>query len=319
MNFKKLLTINIIILCICFISADSLLLPRRDPFSGQISEQDSGISISGEESLFIYNVIYRNPESLVQIIRALYPDIGITAETESKQIIIKSTESEFKDLLPHLKKLDAALDQILIEVKVVEVNENQLKRLGIVWDLQHDGIAISGKNKASDYIKKLELLIGKGQATLLANPKVTTLVGQEATIHIGDKIPYSVPVESATGKISWSINYIDAGVNLKILPQKAEKNFIALMLSPEVSSISQWKETPGGQFPIISTRQVNTSLRLKNGRSFVIGGLINEENRENILKVPVLGDIPLINVFFKHSSFEKIKSDVLFIVTAKKV
>jgi len=153
----------------------------------------------------------------------------------------------------------------------------------------------------------------------LANPKVTTILGKEAIVHIGDKIPYTVPVENTSGKTSWDINYIEAGVNLKITPQKAENGLISLTLIPEVSSIKQWKSTQAGDFPVLSSRQVSTMLRVKDGESFVIGGLLNEEERENIRKIPILGDIPVLNSLFKYSVSEKYHSDILFLVTAKKL
>jgi type II secretory pathway component GspD/PulD (secretin) len=98
-----------------------------------------------------------------------------------------------------------------------------------------------------------------------------------------------------------------------------ESNLISLKLAPEVSAIKQWKQTPSGDFPVISSRKVETELRVKNGESFVIGGLLNEDERENTSKVPVLGDIPLINGLFRSTTNEKSKSDVVFLVTARKL
>jgi len=86
-----------------------------------------------------------------------------------------------------------------------------------------------------------------------------------------------------------------------------------------VASIKQWKTTPGGEFPIVSSRKVETYLRLKDNESFILGGLLNEEEMENINKIPILGDIPFLNIFFTNRSVEKVRSDVVFLVTARKI
>ncbi len=313
-----------ILVIICLIGAENLtalnkteVYNLRDPFNaGNYGET---LVIDDQEELFIFNVVYRDVDTMVRIVKELYPKLIVTGEPESKQIIIKAQRSYFNNLAGRLRQLDSALDQILIEVKVVEVSQSELDQIGISWDLEQNGITLAQRQKTEEFIQKINLLVGKGSAKIMANPRVTTLLGSEALIHIGDQIPYAVPIESASGKISWSVKYLDAGINLNILPLKAERNYISLKLIPEVATIKQWKMTPNGEFPIISSRKVETFLRLKNKESFILGGLLDEQERENISKVPFLGDIPIINNFFTTKSVEKVRSDVLFLVKAEKI
>jgi type II secretory pathway component GspD/PulD (secretin) len=272
-----------------------------------------------QKRLFVYDLKYRDAAEIVKLLKELEPQLTVSAETEAKRLVFKTTPTDYQRLVEKLADLDIALEQILIEVKVLEINQNKLDQLGINWDFNQDGVMLSERKKAADFVKGIDLLLGNGSAKLMANPRVTTVIGKEALIHIGDQVPYAVPVEYASNKTSWQINYISAGIDLKIIPQKAAPGFIGLDLKPEVASIKQWKTTPGGDYPVISARKVETFLCLKDSESFMIGGLLNEEERENTNKIPLLGDIPFLGIFFVNKSIEKVKSDVVFLVTAKKI
>lgn len=313
---NKISFLILLLLFVCKIFAENIQIERlRNPFG---DEANSVYTINAStKDIFIYDLKYRNPKNIVKIIKTLYPDISIDYEPETKKILIKSTSAQFASLAKKIREIDNNLDQIMIEVKVIEVSFSEISKLGLTWNFEDRDINISQEDY--ELIAHLNLLVGSGKATILANPKITTTIGTEANIHIGDKIPYSIPVESASGKTTWQIQYLDAGIHLSILPEKARSGYINLKLNPEVSSIKQWKLTPNGEFPIISTRRAEAHIHIKNGHSFVIGGLINEEERENIRKVPILGDIPILNIFFKHTFKEKTKTDILFVVTARKV
>ena len=93
-------------------------------------------------------------------------------------------------------------------------------------------------------------------------------------IKIGSRIPYAVPVTSGT-TTQWTVDYIDAGVKLKITPQLGQEGDITTFIQPEVSSISEWRTTAAGDFPVISTRNACATVRVKNGETIVIGGLLS--------------------------------------------
>ena len=272
-----------------------------------------------KRSIYIYNLKYRDTASVIKILKEINSQLVISGEPESKQLIIKAVPSEYNLLATKIKQLDLPLDQILIEVKVLEINHNNLEKLGIVWEFNQNGLTLTERRRTEEFIQGINLLLGNGSARIMANPRVTTILGKEALIHIGDQVPYTVPVETSGGKTTWQVNYISAGINLRIIPQKAEPGYIGLILNPEVASIKQWKTTPGGEFPIVSSRKVETYLRLKDNESFILGGLLNEEEMENINKIPILGDIPFLNIFFTNRSVEKVRSDVVFLVTARKI
>ncbi|MBU0573993.1 MAG: type II and III secretion system protein, partial [Candidatus Margulisbacteria bacterium] len=132
---------------------------------------------------------------------------------------------------------------------------------------------------------------------------------------IGSRIPYAVPAVSNSAATLWTVDYIDAGVKLKITPKLGEDGYITTHIQPEVSAVSEWKTTSAGDFPVISTRNASATVRLKDGESIVIGGLLSDAERENIKKVPFLGHIPILGLFFQDRSVEKSKSEIIFVIT----
>jgi type II secretory pathway component GspD/PulD (secretin) len=111
------------------------------------------------------------------------------------------------------------------------------------------------------------------------------------------------------------VEYIDAGVKLKITPQLGQENYITTFLQPEVSAVSEWRTTAAGDFPVISTRNASATVRVKNGETIVVGGLISETDRVNVTRIPILGHIPFINFLFQNRTVEKAKTEIVFLIT----
>jgi len=106
---------------------------------------------------------------------------------------------------------------------------------------------------------------------------------------------------------------------LNIIPEHISTASIVLNVQPKVNSLKQWKQTLGGEYPILSSREVKTTVHIRDNESFIIGGLLNQEERQSVQKIPLLGDIPVIGFLFQHMTQETINSDTVFIVTARRV
>jgi len=106
-----------------------------------------------------------------------------------------------------------------------------------------------------------------------------------------------------------------AKMKLKITPQLGQEGYISTFIQPEVSSISEWRTTAAGDFPVISTRNASATVRVKDGESIVIGGLMSESERENVTRVPVLGYIPVLGLLFQNKNTEKEKTEIVFLIT----
>jgi len=211
--------------------------------------------------------------------------------------------------------------QVLIESRVVEVSESGIEELGIKWGRETGAFKFSYDGEkirlAEDILITLKTLVGEGKAEILAQPSIVSLDGKEAQINIGSRIPYAVPVSTSSGVLQWTVQYIDAGVSLKIIPKVLGEGFISVSLRPEVSSISEWRVTSAGEFPVITTRNAQSEVRVKNGETIVIGGLINRSDRENISKIALLSDIPVLGALFCSRVKESAKTEVVFLITPR--
>ena len=262
-----------------------------------------------------------SPDKVVETISRAIPNIIAVKNDDSNSIIIRGVPEDINEAQKIIGSLDKKIPQILIEGKVVEVSENGLSDIGIVWEREQGCFKFSvdknsGVVSQSDNITgAITALVASGKANILANPKITALDGKEAEINIGSRIPYAVPAGTTATSTQWTIQYIDAGVNLKILPTVASDGTIVSTIKPEVSNISEWRTTSAGEFPVISTRNASVTVRIRDGETLVIGGLLNESDRENMSKVPGLSEIPILGALFQRKVTEKTKTDVLFLIT----
>ncbi|HDN85233.1 MAG TPA: type II and III secretion system protein, partial [Candidatus Aerophobetes bacterium] len=159
----------------------------------------------------------------------------------------------------------------------------------------------------------IKMLENENKAKVLSSPRVTTLNNKEAEIFVGDKVPYTVTLVSG-GTTTTEVRFIEAGVRLKITPSIIEKDFVVIKIEPEVSYIYTWRG-PQDQYPWVKTRQATAYVRVKNGQPFVLGGLLNKEDKKNLYKVPLIGDIPWLGNLFKYEKHTVYDSELIITVT----
>jgi type II secretory pathway component GspD/PulD (secretin) len=165
----------------------------------------------------------------------------------------------------------------------------------------------------------ISFLQKEGASKVLANPKVLTSDGKKAAILIGDKIPYIQNIQTAVAAGSttsnFNVQFEDVGTKLEFQPFVTKDGYINLIVHPQVSTLKQMLPGPGGsQIPLIGTREVQTEVVVKSGSIIVIGGLINDEERRSFIKVPFLGDIPVIGKLFQYKSNQKVNSEIIFVI-----
>jgi len=256
---------------------------------------------------------YLQAEKVSALLSKLMPSVISISGVRANSLVLRGKEGELDEAEQLIADLDAPVPQILIESKVMEISESDSIRFG----LDHNSGIFKFVNgeKGEDIISTLNALMGSGKANLVANPRIATLDNHEAVINIGSRIPYAVPVSSTSSGTQWTVEYIDAGVKLKIIPQLGSENYITTFIQPEVSAISEWRTTAAGDFPVISTRNASATVRVKNGETIVVGGLISETDRVNVTRIPILGHIPFINFLFQNRTVEKAKTEIIFLIT----
>lgn len=222
--------------------------------------------------------------------------------------------------------------QVKIEAKVIEINREKVKNLGIKWgnDPAIPGTFIFGQSLSDpitgDVLGKwggyagingeLNALIKDGHAKLLSQPNIITLSGEKANIVVGGEIPVPVGIDNNRVSIEWK----QYGIKLNIAPEVTAGSLVTSRVTAEVSTLD-WNSTHkielglGMKIPPIKLRKAESALALSSGQTMAIGGLIAHETARDVHKVPLLANIPVIGNLFKSSSFTRGETELLILIT----
>jgi len=149
--------------------------------------------------------------------------------------------------------------------------------------------------------------------SVLAEPNLTAMSGEDAEFLVGGQVPLPLITADTT-----QIEYKDFGVKLNFTPTVLSQNRISLKVNPEVSNISieSQQVINGTNFPSFTTRSASTTIELASGQSFALGGLLKSEDIEQLQKVPLIGEIPVLGSLFRSTEFTRRETELIIIVTA---
>ena len=289
-------------------------------------------------------------------VKAALSDLVQTIQVDKggNRLIVVTSPRVISEIEEIVQVMDVPTKQVMLEARIVEVSTDDLKRIGIDWDLlnrrewvfvegnydsvsgtgttftnlqvfpntpgSHDIFKLKNFSRIADvYRVVLDMAIREGNARVLANPKLTTLNGKEASILIGSRIPYVISGTAFAGGAAAPVQQIqreEVGIKLRITPLINADGYITTTVEPEVSSVIGF-QGENNDLPIVSTRQASTTVRLKDGSSVIIGGLLSEDRTANVTKVPLLGQIPGIGVLFQHHGVTSNKRDLVIEVTPR--
>ena len=156
--------------------------------------------------------------------------------------------------------------------------------------------------------------MSNGEAKILARPNVLTLNGNKAQIFIGDDIPVVTEKTDSSGKTTSTVEYKKAGILLEYIPQINSQNEITAAVHVEVATPILVAEMKNYR---ITSRMTKTSIRIKDGDTLVIGGLISSVEAGGKNKVPFLGDLPILGKLFQSVSKSKDETEVVIFLKAK--
>ena len=275
-----------------------------------------------------YPIGFGVAKDVADAIRASVPGIRITSDARSNTIIVVATVAQQEEVRKILAGLDVQLAQIMVETRVVDVGTSVLRELGLNWGLTGTctppncnlinvsptttgDIPIRVQVGAFNINAALSAMVTDGRARVLSAPRVAVIDGNEATVNLGDEIP--IPQTDASGRTTFTFKPV--GVILKITPKMNRDNMITTRIEPEVSSVVRLITSVGAQVPQIATRKASTIVTVRSGESIVIAGMISAEERRTTIKVPLLGDIPLVGFLFRTTTTERRETEVIFVIT----
>ncbi|HTZ41538.1 MAG TPA: type II and III secretion system protein family protein [Syntrophales bacterium] len=247
-----------------------------------------------------------------------------------------------------LNLLEASgIQQVMLEVRVAEMSRSLMRRLGVNFNWISNGtfgisllnslsklpasgwpgnpLTVSGNvtgifqftNGATTWTAFVDALKENGLTKILAEPTLITLSGRPASFLAGGEYPIPVPQSTSGGSTIITIEYKTFGVALNFTPTVLGNGKISMMVNPEVSDLdfSRGVNLQGYTIPSLNTRRVSTVIELADGQSFAVAGLLKDDLREVVDKYPVLGDIPILGVLFRSSTYQKNETELVVIVT----
>ena len=283
-----------------------------------------------------------DPKTAANLLKTVLKLKEVYVDEKYHMLILRETPEtiELAEKLIALQDLEEP--EVMLEVEVLEVNRTRLLNLGIqltnqltIAPLPSSGLGTTGnttanqtltltdlKNLNSDKLgitvpsATLNLQKVDGDANLLANPRLRVRDREKAKIMIGDKVPVVTTTTTPNGFLSESIQYLDVGLKLEVEPVIHLRDEIALKLGLEVSSlVGSVKTATGSQAYQIGTRNFNSSLRLKDGETQILAGLISDADRSDANRIPLLGDVPLLGRLFSSQKDDRQKTEIVMSIT----
>jgi general secretion pathway protein D len=275
-----------------------------------------------------------------QMVRQLVKTRDLFVDEKLNLLVMRDTPEAIRVAEKLIANQDKGEAEVMLEVEILEVSDNDLVSAGIQWPSQV-GIGLQGAEgipgKVSgteathfnsglvrvtvpDPMLVLRLNQQVGRANILANPRIRVKNREKAHIHIGDKVPVITTTAGATGFVSESVNYLDVGLKLDVEPQVYLEDDVGIKLGLEVSNIGQQIKTSSGTIAYqVGTRNTTTTLRLRDGETQILAGLISNEDRRNSTQVPGLANLPVAGRLFQSKEDTANKTEIVMLITPRVV
>ncbi len=284
----------------------------------------------------------------LNMIKTIVKTRDVFIDEKLNLLVMKDTPDAIRLAEKLIVAQDRAEPEVMLEVEVLEVSRNRLLDLGIQYpntftalnianqttQSTTGGVVVSTQAQTTNLvtIDTLKNLVGgsiavspnlqlnlkkeDGDAQILANPRIRVKNKEKAKIHIGDKVPVITTTSTANVGVSESVTYLDVGLKLDVEPQVYLDSEVGIKIGLEVSNIVREIRSQTGTLTYqVGTRNAATVLRLKDGETQVLAGLINDEDRKSASKIPGLGDLPLIGHLFSTHRDQTVKTEIILLIT----
>jgi general secretion pathway protein D len=289
------------------------------------------------KSFFLGNA---NAKQALNLIKTLVKTRDVFIDEELNLVVMRDTPEAIRMAERLLTSQDLARPEVMLEVEILEVSNQALTELGIRYpDRLSFSLVGSGStpgtitlpewlNRGSELVRisvtdpvlALNFRDELGRGNLLANPRIRVKNREKARVHIGDRVPVITTTSTATGFVSESVTYLDVGLKLEVEPDIFLENDVGIKVALEVSNIVQEVKTASGALSYrIGTRLASTNLRLKDGETQVLAGLISDEDRSTANRIPGLGSLPLVGRLFGSQLDSANKTEIVLLITPRVV
>lgn len=282
------------------------------------------------------------------LLGTMVPDVSYNVDVRQNLLIVEGSPGAIDQVRELLAELDRPAEQVMVDLKVVDISDNGTKSLGVSLGQPNAPFSVSTSFTEATVGQRvvrtptgpvldpavplqvpirvpfsvasfartpflidatINFLVTQNEAKILASPRVASVSGKPSLIHIGDKYPI-VYFDPRAGQ--FQVQYVDIGIKLDVTSNVKPDGYVVLQVRPEVSTLL---ELINNQFPRTAVRIIETEMRVKDGDTVIMGGLIREEDIQNVSKIPLLGDLPVLGVLFRNTSVTKNRNEVVLMMT----
>ncbi|MEI6299814.1 MAG: secretin and TonB N-terminal domain-containing protein [Betaproteobacteria bacterium] len=301
-------------------------------------------------SFYLSNV---DVKQTLNMIKTVVKTRDVFIDEKLNMLVMRDTPEAVRMAEKLIAAQDLAEPEVVLEVEVLEIKRSRLTDLGIQWPNQVTvlnivpapttttaaaGVVVQANNSTTTTTQltwanllggpkanqlginnpQINLRDDNGDTNLLANPRIRVKNREKAKIHIGDRVPVITTTSTANVGVSESVNYLDIGLKLDVEPIIYLEDEVSIRVGLEVSNIvREIKSTAGTLTYQVGTRNASTSLRLRNGETQALAGLISDEDRTSTSRVPGLGDLPIVGRLFSNQRDEKVKTEIVLLITPR--
>lgn len=250
----------------------------------------------------------------------------VKVNSEQNAVVLSAPTEVLSKFRDDIAQFDIPASQIQVDLLLVELTDITADQLGLALTYQNGGqgptidpgtgtVTYNAITRLPNlFLANLKALQEKGKARVRANPRIATVSGRRASIFVGQQRYVATPIDLGGG--GGQRNFIDAGVRLGITPYTGGQGQVLMDVDAEVSTLSP--PDPLTHLPEKSTRTATTTVRVLNGQTVVIGGLVQQERRDVRTKIPLLGDLPLLGpLLFQTKTINTTQTDLVLFITPR--
>jgi general secretion pathway protein D len=279
-----------------------------------------------------FYLVNADPKQVQSLVRTVAKSRDIFVDERLNMLVVRDTP----DVMRLVERLVASMDmpdpEVMLEVEVMEVSSNRVMDLGLSWPGEFDyGLPNAASTAVITSLNGLRgsvanpLAIAKLKSTvdgsnLLANPKIRARNRDKAKILLGEKVPVFTTTSTANVGTSASVTYLDVGLKLELEPVVQLDDEVVIKVALEVSSVTSVVKGPQESTAYqIGTRQATTSLRLRDGETQILAGLINDNESRSAAGLPFLNEAPVVGRLFGSRNDTHKKTEVVMLITPRVV
>jgi general secretion pathway protein D len=275
---------------------------------------------------------------IANMLRTVVKSKDLHIDEKLNAIVLRDTPDAIRMAERLVANMDLAEAEVMLEVEVLEVGSSDLTSLGLKYP---DQLSVSlvgaagtagtltlpewrGRNAGlvrlsfTNPLLALNFSNTVGRSNLLANPRIRVKNKSKAKVHIGDKVPVITTTTTSTGFASESVTYLDVGLKLDVEPVISLEDEVGMTVGLEVSNIVREVRSPSGGLTYqVGIRNAATTLRLRDGETQVLAGLISDEDRKSIAQVPGVGNLPIVGRLFGNHQDTSSKTEIVLLITPR--